>query len=228
MVFTAVGGLAATGAFTTVEAERTADVNVEGDANALLQIVPAETSGDTSFIQSNNTDSGVFVIDLSGNGDAQLNQNATTTAEGLFNITNNGEEAVDVWIATEGGQQASSPDVNTTFYIDDERVGSSSDDQVTVNSNNDVSIDNRIDEFDTFTDTSDVVISENDSASQDPSTTGIATKIGPGNTVTVSMAIEIESDNSVNSGDDILNNVTVLAVNDAENEEDITEGTTTE
>jgi hypothetical protein len=227
MVFGAVGTLAATGAFTTVEAERTADVNVEGDANALLQIVPAETSGDTSFIQSNNTDSGVFVIDLSGNGDAQLNQNATTTAEGLFNITNNGEEPVDVWIATEGGQQASSPDVNTTFYIDDERVGGSGD-QVTVNSGNDVSIDNRIDEFDTFTDTSDVVISENDSASQSPSTTGIATKIGPGDTVTVSMAIEIESDNSVSSGDDILNNVTVLAVNDAENEEDITEGTTTE
>ncbi|ERG92237.1 MAG: hypothetical protein J07HQW1_02272 [Haloquadratum walsbyi J07HQW1] len=36
LAFTAVGGLAATGAFTTVQADRTADVTAAGDSNALL------------------------------------------------------------------------------------------------------------------------------------------------------------------------------------------------
>jgi hypothetical protein len=38
MTFAAVGGLAATGAFTTVQADRTADVQTAGDANAVLAL----------------------------------------------------------------------------------------------------------------------------------------------------------------------------------------------
>ncbi|ERG92165.1 MAG: hypothetical protein J07HQW1_02200 [Haloquadratum walsbyi J07HQW1] len=42
MIFATAGTLLATGAFTAVEAERTADIDVAGDANALLAIQPAE------------------------------------------------------------------------------------------------------------------------------------------------------------------------------------------
>ena len=229
LVFGAVGTLAATGAFTTVEAERTADVNVAGDANALLQIVPNETEGDTSFIQQNNTGTGTFVIDLSGNGDAQLNQRGTTTSQDLFDITNNGNESVDVWINPEGGAQAGNVSVNTTFYIDDEHIGSQINESSGSGTATDVSIDNRINEFDAFTDSNDVVISQNNTATADetPAQEGLAVEVGSGETVTVSMAIEIENSSNVGDGDEILNNVTIFAVND--NEQDITvdEGSTT-
>jgi hypothetical protein len=244
MVFTAVGGLAATGAFTTVEAERTADVNVDGDANALLAITPAEDPADSSFIQQSTTTNQTFEIVLSGTDETSgVNANATTTAEDIVNITNNGEEAVDVWINTEGGQQADSPHVNTTFYIDNqhresvaESGGTQGDDTTQINDTKDpVSINERINTFDAFVDSEDIVISENvseDSVGETPTTDegNLAVEIEPGETVTVSMAVEIEPEANVDltdTDDPILNNVTILAVNDQEGDNDIVEGSTT-
>jgi hypothetical protein len=240
LVFGAVGTLAATGAFTTVEAERTADVDVAGDANALLAITPAEDTNDSSFIQQDDTNNQAFEIVLQGdNNDADgLNTNSTTTAENIFNITNNGEEDVDVWINTEGGAQENNSNINTTFYIDDRKVGSSK--QVTTGTGQDaVTIGERITEFNALVDddggqnNSDIVISESrspTSVGESPDDSGIAVNINPGQTVTVSMAIEIESDATVNlnSDDDpILNETTILAVNDEESSASISEGSTT-
>ncbi|ERG94401.1 MAG: hypothetical protein J07HQW2_00835, partial [Haloquadratum walsbyi J07HQW2] len=91
MIFEAMCTLAATGAFTTVEAERTADVDAAGDASALVAITPPEDPANSSFISQDNTQDSTFEIDLGDNG---VNANATTNAENLFNITNNGEESV--------------------------------------------------------------------------------------------------------------------------------------
>jgi len=241
MVFTAVGGLAATGAFTTVEAERTADVDVAGDANALLAIQPAEDPANSSFIQQSDTSNQAFEIVLEGNdGEANgLNTNSTTTAENIFNITNNGEEDVDVWINTEGGAQEDNDNINTTFYIDDRKVGSSGQVNTTGTNTEAVTIDERITEFNALVDdkgsqdNSDIVISESrspDSVGESPTDSGIAVNINPGQTVTVSMAIEIESDASVDlnsDNDPILNETTILAVNDEESSASIGEGSTT-
>ena len=232
LVFGAVGTLAATGAFTTVEAERTADVDVAGDANALLAIQPAEQNGSSSFINQDDTDDSTFEIVLDGNeGNNGVNANATTTAEGIFNITNNGEEDVDVWINTEGGAQDGNNSVNTTFYIDDDRVGPDGS-QINETSDGAVSINNRIDEFNAMTDSDDVVISENaGSLSETPSTNqSVAVNIESGETVTVSMAIEIEDESDIDLSDDdepILEDITISAVNDAESDNTIDEGTTT-
>ena len=232
LVFGAVGTLAATGAFTTVEAERTADVDVAGDANALLAIQPAEQNGSSSFINQDDTDDSTFEIVLDGNeGNNGVNANATTTAEGIFNITNNGEEDVDVWINTEGGAQDGNNSVNTTFYIDDDRVGPDGS-QINETSDGAVSIDNRIDEFDAMTDSNDVVISENaGSLGETPSTNqSVAVNIESGETVTVSMAIEIEDESDIDlstTDDPILEDITISAVNDAESDNTIDEGTTT-
>jgi hypothetical protein len=49
---TLMGTLAATAAFTTVEADRTADVSAAGDAGTLLVITPATDPANSSFIQS--------------------------------------------------------------------------------------------------------------------------------------------------------------------------------
>ena len=243
LIFGAVGTLAATGAFTTVEAERTADVDVAGDANALLAITPAEDPANSSFIQQSNTNNQAFEIVLNGNdGNADgLNTNSTTAAQNIFNITNNGEEDVDVWINTEGGAQEDNGNVNTTFYIDDSKVSSDDTGQVTPTEADGVDpvlIGQRIDEFNALVDdtgdqnSADVVISEDEApgnVGESPKQSGTAVNINPGQTVTVSMAIEIESDANVdlNSGNDpILNETTILAVNDEE-AGNIEEGTTT-
>ncbi len=229
LAFTAVGGLAATGAFTTVEAERTADIDAAGDANALLAIQPTEDPADSSFIQQSSTDGSTFEIVLDGQGSNNgVNVNATTTAQNIFNITNNGEEDVDVWIATEGGAQQGNVSVNTTFYIDDQKVGS----EVNTTSNGVVNISQRIDTYDALTDTDDVVISEStDSPGESPnSNDNIAVNIEPGETVTVSMAVEIEDESDIdlsNSDEPILEDITILAVNDEEGDNTIDEGTTT-
>jgi hypothetical protein len=223
MVFTAVGGLAATGAFTTVEAERTADMNVEGDAGALLAIQPTSTTQATEFLTENDTADSEFQINLE---EAQLNTNATTTQEDFFNITNNGENTVAVWIATEGGAQdgidgISGEDVNTTFYVDNSSGG------VTPTGDH-VDIADRIDTHDTFVDDSgdseDYVISQAQNASsssETPEVNGIAVELQPGETVSVSMAIEIEDPNGDlnlspdSNGDPILEDVVILASADA-------------
>jgi hypothetical protein len=228
LIFGAVGTLAATGAFTTVEAERTADVDVAGDANALLAIQPTEQNDSSSFINQDDTDDSTFEIVLDGEeGNNGVNANATTTAQNIFNITNNGEEDVDVWIATEGGAQEGNASVNTTFYIDDSNIGS----EVNTTDNGEVNITQRVTEYEALTDDGDVVISESTSSpGQSPSTSGLAVNIESGETVTVSLAVEIEDESDIdlsNTNDPILEDITILAVNDEETGSTINEGTTT-
>ncbi|ERG92241.1 MAG: hypothetical protein J07HQW1_02276 [Haloquadratum walsbyi J07HQW1] len=238
----AVGGLAATGAFTTVQAERTADVTVAGDANALLAIQPTEDAADSSFIQQSNTANSVFALNLdAGEG---VNLNATTTAGNLFNITNNGNETVIVWISTQGGAQAESDAVNTSFYIDDREIGTGADDSVSINESTEVvPIGTRVTDFTALVDAngvgenSDIVISEPEAKA---GSTGIdaqaqratAVAISPGQSIRVSIAIEIQRNHNITlSGDDqdqdqtqILGNVTIFAVNADETETGVTAG----
>lgn len=89
----------ATGAFTTVEAERTATVDVTGDANALLGLEEADDIGTGAVSQEN----GQIVIDLSESGLSSseataegLNPDANTTITPLLNVTNNGANDVDL------------------------------------------------------------------------------------------------------------------------------------
>jgi hypothetical protein len=172
-----------------------------------------------------------------------VNANATTTAENLFNITNNGQEDLDVWINTEGGTQQENPDVNTTFYIDNTKTGTGADDTQIHDASGSgtadaVLIGERITEFDTLVTTAnssraaDVVISESrtpENVGQSPQHTGIAVNIDPGQTVTVSLAIEIESDADADleSNEAVLNEITIVAVNDEDLDKSIQEGTET-
>ena len=231
LVFGAVGTLAATGAFTTVEAERTANVTVAGDANALLAVQPIEDGGDSDFINQQSTQGQAFEINLDGDNDG-VNTNATTTAEDIFSITNNGEESVTVWINTENGAQASNDAVNTTFYIDDREVGNNVTAVSSPSEGDYVPIGNRVNEFTAFVDdngvgsgtnvpktTTDYVISEQGGSSiNQQASTATAVRIDPGQSVRVSMAIEIERSNSLDLGNNeqILGNVTILAANDDE------------
>jgi hypothetical protein len=87
-VFVAVGLVTGTGAFSTVEAQRTADVNVAGDSSALLGL----QAGNSDLIQVDNDQ---VAIKLSSSSNAAgVNKNATTTVDQsqFLNVTNNGAQ----------------------------------------------------------------------------------------------------------------------------------------
>ena len=126
-VFIAIGLVAATGAFTSVEAERTVSVNVADDSGALLQL---EANGSSSNGAYATTDGGQIVIDLDNpsglsESPAGLNDNATTEIFHIVNVTNQGPQTVglsadvsntnsDVKMTLVGNHSTPSQDVNLT------------------------------------------------------------------------------------------------------------------
>ncbi len=103
-IFAAIGIVTATGAFTTVTAERTTNVTVAGDSSALLALAPADSPNGNAYAQENNGQ-----LELSLNGDfsgtvdgSGVNLNARTTVDTVFNITNQGSQDVGVYISKIG------------------------------------------------------------------------------------------------------------------------------
>jgi hypothetical protein len=112
-VFTAFGVVTGTGAFSTVEAQRTADVNVAGDSSALLGL----EAGNSVLIE--NVDNEV-TITLDSSNAAGVNQNATTAVDGprFLNITNNGDSnAVEIDM-----QYSTASNVEVYFVVDADDV----------------------------------------------------------------------------------------------------------
>jgi Protein of unknown function (DUF1102). len=114
-------GLVSTGAFSTVEASRTATVNTAGDANALLGIEPVEGKSE----QYVNTTNGTVEIDI-----PNVNKNAKTTIDQLLEVTNNGTEKVTVGFVAEYaankatsqvGKAAGGQSASIRVHIRDER-----------------------------------------------------------------------------------------------------------
>ena len=127
----AVGSSAALGtsAFTNVEAERQAAVDVQDDTNSYLALVPADDDGEpvdepeSGGRQPDAQSEPYAVIDdttgrISLNLTA-LNDDAEFTFPNIFVIQNRGSRAVDVTISKEGPN----PDVLTFFTeVEDEKV----------------------------------------------------------------------------------------------------------
>ena len=90
---TAAGAVLSTGAFDTVEAERSVTVETAGDAAALLGIEPADGASEFAEI----TD-GTVEIDISTTeeGAAGINQNAITVINPILEVTNNGSREVSL------------------------------------------------------------------------------------------------------------------------------------
>jgi len=100
----AAGGAAlGTGAFTTVEAQRTVNIETAADSNALLQLQPADRDDDEDGVQNEfveETD-GEIVFNLDGydNDDdvnaTGLNKNARTSFRKLVTVTNQGNQDIN-------------------------------------------------------------------------------------------------------------------------------------
>ena len=103
------GALIGTGAFTTVEAQRTVNVETAGDASAFLGLAPVNRDDDRDNSSASNSttagsdeneyvsapDGGTIAINIDGNGEGSgLNQNAITTLRSLVEVTNQGTQTV--------------------------------------------------------------------------------------------------------------------------------------
>jgi hypothetical protein len=109
-VFAAISLVTASGAFTTVSAERTATVNVAGDESALLALEPAPGSNGDEYAR---IEGGELELNLAGyNSSATgVNPNAVTDFDSVFVITNQGTQEVAVNITDSGDY-----DDSVTFY----------------------------------------------------------------------------------------------------------------
>ena len=135
VLFAGVGLLMATTAFDTVEADRTAEVETAGDADALLGLEAGETA------LAENTDDGLLQITLDDEVEGEgLNQDATTIVEpeinptrkfdgdipGLFGVTNNGADEIEFGIQ----------DFNAADGVDIEFITNEDDDAAAFGANN--------------------------------------------------------------------------------------------
>jgi hypothetical protein len=124
VLFAAVGLLTATGAFTTVEADREADVTAEGDANALLAMEPHQNS---EFATIEDDQIKISLNDSNGGVQSEttgVNLNATTLDDNVLNITNNGEENIELEINVDTKNGAEIVFYNATGQHQDSWAGS--------------------------------------------------------------------------------------------------------
>ncbi len=90
----AAGGIIGSSAFTSVNADRVADVQVVGDESAYLQLEPTtEPNGDYAAI---GTD-GALELQME-----LVNPLAESNFEQVFTVTNNGNQDVGVWFEPQG------------------------------------------------------------------------------------------------------------------------------
>ena len=87
------------GAFNTVEADRTADVNVAGDGAALLELQDHNGPNGQYASAPSGGELEISFDDITADG---VNQNATTTINDVFNVTNSGTQSTDVYITKSG------------------------------------------------------------------------------------------------------------------------------
>jgi len=101
-VFVALVLVAASGAFTSVQAERTAQVDVASDADAFLKLAANTSNNNGIAYASNNAgaNDNQLSINLTStmNGGSGVNANAATTADHVFIIQNQGTQPVEVYL----------------------------------------------------------------------------------------------------------------------------------
>jgi hypothetical protein len=99
------GSIVSSGAFTSVEADRTADVAVADDTDAFLRIGPCtDDSGNplpnAEYVQLDN---GTMTLDLTGDnetsgGGVGVNAGAVSRFDDVFEIRNQGTQPIGVWL----------------------------------------------------------------------------------------------------------------------------------
>lgn len=187
-IFLAIAMVTATGAFTSVSATRTAEVNVAGDGAALLQLQPSpgpngynpsdggSLTNSEGYAQLTNGELQINLLgDFDGDGviGAGVNNNATTDIQAVFNITNQGTQSVYLNVSDAG---SASNDPEVTFY--NASYAPHSSDGLETDGQN-----------------------------------GVAVKLDPGETLTVSIYVDTETTDVSNSAE-LVNSIQIYAASD--------------
>lgn len=125
-VFGSSGVIASTGAFSSVEAQRTFNVSTTGDSSPSLGL-----TGNDGDIVSTETINGNQVLTLNN---TNINERSVTTFDNGFTVTNNGSDDVDFYVENTGVEVQDSG--GKTVKVVDFLVSGSS----IVGSNNGVSV----------------------------------------------------------------------------------------
>ena len=229
LIFAAIGVAAGTGAFTTAEADRTAEVNVAGDANALLGIDQAASTAGNELVDVDG-DSQQVVLNLSNASNQSatgINADAATDFGNVLNFTNNGEDTIHVKIETNtedvdpksvhfyvGNSSEPATTGDADGSIDNaqlDTVAQSGFDSNAANASNS----NNADRFaadQKYSMTSDI----NDGGSSQH----IVIELEPGDTVTVGFAVDLFGQ-ELDSTDNVVSNMTIIADEDLSGETDV-------
>lgn len=122
------GAMAASGAFSTVEADRTVDMQTTGDSTALLALTAAGTGA--------AVDEGGSTITLTR---TDLNENALTVFDPAFNVANNGNNDIGFYV-TDVTNVGDGLAIDFTDGNGNSIVGSGNSVDITSGSNQDVAI----------------------------------------------------------------------------------------
>lgn len=117
VVFAAIGLVTATGAFTTVQAERTVEVSAAQDSDALLQLEPANSNNADEYVTGGDGVDTVSVTLQTTTGQG-VNIDANTTIDSLINITNQGSQSVGVYVVlNHSSSDLNEPTLNSVFEV---------------------------------------------------------------------------------------------------------------
>ncbi|RRJ30728.1 DUF1102 domain-containing protein [Halocatena pleomorpha] len=93
----------ATGAFSSLQSSRQANVNVAGDASGYLALEPAQNSKNSVYATYQNGKLRVSLNSMADAAGSGVNPGGKTTVNNVFTITNQGTQPVAVWLATDSG-----------------------------------------------------------------------------------------------------------------------------
>lgn len=101
------GALVGTGAFSSVEADRTVSINTAGDAGGFLTL-----TGDDEYVTNNTTDD-QLTFDLGQVSSTNaFNDEAKTVVEGVVTVTNNAADDEDITVGFGSGSPSASTELN--------------------------------------------------------------------------------------------------------------------
>ena len=116
------GAIFGSGAFSSVEAERTANISVADDAAAYLALeVHSSRDPDSGFVQTSGAGTGAgqleFYFDGTDTANADgLNENSVTRFDNLLTITNNGSNDVSITVEAYDANNESTVDLGLSAY----------------------------------------------------------------------------------------------------------------
>jgi len=127
----AAGGAAATGtgAFTSVTADRDAEIDLEDDADAYLGLVAGNDNGWAVQTAGGSSANGTMMIEMNGQsspggGGTGVSANAINVFDDVFRIQNQSNGQKYVWVEfTKSGGGGATADVDIDFYVGDHSAG---------------------------------------------------------------------------------------------------------